>query len=77
MTEIEPRPEPVSEISQVKACVCPSFSLPSEPPRRIAGPVVSSSETVTLRDAELLKESPARSLSASVALTLISKTPRP
>src|SRR5439155_12584775 len=53
------------------------LSEPCEPPSTMVGPVESSSETVTVRNAELDVLSLARSLSASVAATLISNVPSP
>src|SRR5437588_679197 len=76
VTASEVKPEP-SLIDQEKDCVCPSFSLPVEPPRVMVGGVVSSSVTVTVRLVEVLAPSPLQSLSASVAATVSLNTPRP
>ena len=48
-----------------------------EPPSTIDGGVVSSSLTMTPRVSELVRLSPARSLSASVAETEMTYAPRP
>src|SRR5438093_790540 len=64
------RPE-TSLTSQENDCVCPSFSLPVDPPSTITGPAVSSSVTV----AERLSDAVAPTVSD--ADTEMVKVPRP